>query len=264
MLMTLRARYFMVLLWVGLLPLTGRGQIEVGCKLSASTYLAFEEIPVTVEIVNQSSRPLVIGGRDAEAYLSFDIRNNRSEGIERRSGSNMSPITVPPRTTITHKLNLLQFYDMRKIGAYTLKARVEWKDRYYYSANCYFDVIRGDVLARIISEYEPSQTFRNYTLECINRDRMEIAFLRIDDDSACYGVIPLGKIIKLYKPVLIADADGVIHVLLHSGPAAFTEYVISADGNFLDQRVLETEDGMPAVTLDESGKVHVGQEFDEE
>lgn len=255
---------FFLLLIAGLMSATAKGQLEVGCKMTGSRYLAFEEIPVTVEIANQSSRDVVIGGDQAEAYLSFDIRTSRAETITRRPNENVSPIHVPARSSVVHTINLLKYYDLRKIGAYTMKARVEWKDKYYYSANCYFDVIHGDVLASVVSEYDPTASFRTYTLETIYRDRMETAFLRIEDDDACYGVVPLGKIIKLYKPVMMVDSAGRIHVLLHNGPSAFMECILSGDGDMLEQRVLATEDGMPAMSVDQAGEVRVGQEFEEE
>ena len=257
-------RFLFVWFAAGLAALPALGQLEVGCKLSESRYLAFEEIPVTLEIVNQASRELVIGGEKAEAYLSFDIRNNRSESIARHPDQALEIIRIPARSTVTRKINLLKYYDLRKIGAYTLRARVEWKDKYYYSANGYFDVIQGDTLGSIISEYDPDGSFRTYTLETIQRDRMEMAFMRIEDENSCYGVFPLGTIIKLYKPVMIVDSVGKIHVLTHAGPSTFVQYILSGDGSILDRRVLATEDGMPDMTIDEVGEVHVGQEFDEE
>lgn len=260
-----RIRLFQcVFLFASLFPIGGYAQLEVRCKMETSRYLPFEDILVTLELINQGAREVVIGGDQADAYLSFDIRNNRGERVERRLDKSIKSVTVPPRSSVLRCANLLDYYDLRQIGAYTLRARVEWKDTYYYSANSYLDVVRGDKIAEVISEYEPSGSFRTYTLETIHRDRMESAFLRIEDRNACYGVVSLGKIIKLYKPELMADQSGRIHVLMHTGPASFVQYVIAGDGAVLERRILASEDGMPSMSFDEAGEVHVGQAFEEE
>ena len=256
--------FMFLLLGLGWGVSCAQAQLEVRCKTGTSRYLPFEEVLVTLEIINQGASEVVIGGDRADAFLSFDIRNNRGERVDRRPGKTIKTVTVPARSSVVRTANLLDYYDLRKIGAYTLQARVEWRDTYYYSANNYFDIVRGEKLAEVISEYEPDGSFRTYTLESIHRDRMESAFLRIEDRGACYGVVPLGKIIKMYKPELMADQSGRIHILMHTGPASFAQYVIEGNGQVLERRILASEDGMPAMRFDESGAVHVGQEFDEE
>jgi hypothetical protein len=249
-----------VLLWLGSL-VSSEAQLEVGCRTKAAVFLQFEPVVVQLDVANNTSRDLVIGGKEANAFLTCEIRNARNERIEPHKRP-MQVITISAREHFSEEINISPYYDLRDIDSYTLRMRVEFLDRYFYSKNCYFDVRKGEELLSIVSEYDG--TFRTYSLEAVVRDRQEKLFLRIEDDATCYGVIELGKIIKLYKPTLMADYDGNVHALFHSGPSEYTEVTVSGDGEIIKRSVRGTQIGMPEMSRDEAGSVSVAQPYEDE
>lgn len=246
-----------------LLTANGYAQLQVGCKPTSSIYLQYEPIHIAIEITNLSSRDIVVGGPQADAYLICEIHNLRGPYVERNKENDIQPFVIPARGTIKTKVNILPYYDLRELGSYLLKLRIDWKTKSFYSKRNYFDIVSGIQIESILVESN-SNTFRTFTIEVVRRDKKELAFLRIEDKYTCYAVLELGEMINLYPPQMIADADGQVHILLHSRPTEYKSFVVSQDGIISERGNYAVEQGKPTLEANRSGGVVISQQFTEE
>ena len=124
----------------------------------------------------------------------------------------------------------------------------------------FLDVLPGLEIARLSAGVpaEPDAT-RLYTLRTLNRDRVEVMFLRIDDDDrgVCYGVFELGRIVRLYEPKLQVDETGNVHILHQSGPWQFTHSVFTPRGEPVLQEVYSGEGSAIGLKRGEGGQLAV-------
>ena len=232
--------------------------MNVQLRTEASSYLVFEPIRITVELANQTARDLTVGGPQAVAHLSFSVRYRQSQRIRRyEPEKGFPPITVPARTTIQTNINLLAYYDMRRVGDYTVQAVIHWGNDTFFSNNTYIDIQQGTPLASVTTEHEPDRTMRTFSLESINRRGTQQVFLRIEDDARCYAVLPLGRIIKLHPPTMQTDQNGDVHILFQSGPDTYLRYQVRPDGAIVKRERLASGRGPVEFERDSSGRLSV-------
>jgi hypothetical protein len=130
-------------------------------------------------------------------------------------------------------VNLLPAYQVRSTGPYTIQARVEWGDKAFLSQKEFLDVMPGlDVGRLAVGLPGAPQDTRIFSIKTLTRDRMELLFLRVDDENSgqCLGVFELGRIVRQYKPQMQFDNKGHVHVLHQSSPWKFTHTEINPDG----------------------------------
>jgi hypothetical protein len=222
-----------------------RGQIDFRCRLVNTKVLQFESIPVEVTIGNNTGEPLVFGGAQGNATLLFDIESTPGM-LAAPTGQPVltNRVTVKPAETAKLLVDLLPAYGIRNTGPYSVTGRLEWRDKVFVGGKLYLDVLPGLEIARTAAGIPgmPGQT-RTYSLRTLSRDRGERVFLRItDDNDQCYGVVDLGSIVRMYKPVLLVDEEGNIQVVHQNGPSSFVRNVVTPYGLVLNREAY-TGDG---------------------
>lgn len=236
---------FTTLLVLALL-VTAEAQIEFRCRMVNSKVLQYESIPVEVFVANNTGRPLTLGGDGADARLLFDV--------ESTPGVLVMPTGVPLLTnqiTIKHAdsarfaVDLLPSYGISSTGPYSITGRLEWRDRVFVGAKMYVDVVPGLEIARLTAGIpELPQSVRNYSLRTLNRDRGERVFLRITDDAGrSYGVLDLGRIVRVYRPVMHADEEGNIQIVHQNGPGSYVRHVVTPYGHIVVQEAYTGDSG---------------------
>ncbi len=236
-------------------------QIDMRCRLENSRTVLFEPAILNLNIINNTGNTLDFSGAIPNAHLAFDI--------ERSPGVTVPPtgkplfaqgIVIKPGDTFTGKVNLQAAYKITDTGPYTITARVEWGGKVFISPKLFLDILPGLEIARLSAGIpgEPDAA-RIYTLRTLNRDRVEVMFLRIDDDDRgmCYGVYELGRIVRLYEPKLQVDEAGNIHVLHQSGPWQFTHSAFSPSGEPLVQEVYSGEGAAMGLKRGDGGQLAV-------
>lgn len=213
-------------------------QLDFQCRLVNSRVLQFESIPVEVTIINRSGERLVVGGPKATAFLAFDAENSPGALILPTDRPLLTNEVVARHAETVHfTIDLLPSYQIRETGPHSIVGRLEWRDKVFVTSKMYLDILPGLEIARITGG-APGMggTVRTYSLRTLNRDRTERAFLRITDETGrCYGVLDLGRIVRLYKPVLQVDEEGNLQVLHQNGPNSFVRHVVSFDGQVKSQ-----------------------------
>lgn len=217
----------MVMLWA---TVSAHAQIEFRCRLVNTKVLQFESIPVEVTIGNNTSEPLTLGGARGSATLLFDVESSPGVLVQPTGALLVTNrLTVKHAETTKFTVDLLPSYNIRSTGPYTITGRLEWRDKVFVGSKMYLDVLPGLEIARMSAGVPglPGVT-RTYSLRTLNRDRTERVFLRITDDNGqCYGVVDLGGIVRMYKPVLRVDEEGNIQVVHQNGPSSFIRHVIT-------------------------------------
>ena len=224
---------WMVALWLGVAAQPVLGQIAVNGRLQSDRVLLFEPVAFTVRIGNQTGRPLHFGGPGADASLAFDVE--QTPGIPLPlSGTPLleGPLVLPAGETRELTVDLLKSYPLRTTGPYSVRARVEWSDRAFLSPKEFLDVLPGLEVGRLLVGVPGSGAMRAFSLRTLTRQRMELLFLRMDDDQtgACLGLSELGRVVRQFKPAMDSDAKGHVHILFQSSPWQFTHAEVNPDG----------------------------------
>lgn len=221
-------------------------QIEFRCRMVNSKVLQFESIPVEVFVANNTGRPLTIGGEGADARLLFDVESTPGVLVMPTGVPLLTnQITVKQAESTRFVVDLLPSYGIISTGPYSISGRLEWRDRIFVGAKMYVDVVPGLEIARLTAGVpELPQSVRNYSLRTLNRDRSERVFLRITDDAGrCHGVLDLGRIVRVYRPVMHADEEGNIQVVHQNGPGSYVRHVVTPYGHIVAQEAYTGDSG---------------------
>ncbi len=136
-------------------------------------------------------------------------------------------------------MDLLGLYDLRGTGPYTVRARLDWKNKSYISSTRYLDIVPGLELNRLITDGPGGVSLRCFSLRSLYRERRTHLFVRIEDkdNGICYGLYDLGKLLRVGKPEIGLNGDGNVEIRHQSAPEQFTRTTLSLDGKVIDQQV---------------------------
>ena len=235
-------------------------QIDIRCALDAAQALQYEPIRLTLQIVNNAGEDLVLRGPEANAALSFEIEQLDGELLPcKREQIFPEGLRIPSRQPVVRMINLLDYYDMRKEGPYSIRARLDWRGKAYLSPKVLLDVFPCVEIGRFSAGRPSGGEVRVCTLRVATRDHADHLFVRIDDEEQgmCFGVYDVGRIVRLFTPVIQMDAAGQFHVLHQSGPWRYTHSIFTSEGvpvssrfytaELNDVSLAETEDGTVSV-----------------
>ncbi len=228
--------YLLLVAAAGLAAGPAAAQIEVACRPQFAQYLPREPLRVEVTIVNSTANPLVLSGADANVLLSFEIARGQPASQLPLKNEARPEWAIAPGATATRGFDLLDNFEIAQPGPHTLRAVLTWRERQYRSTESYFDIVPGYEIFSTMQAGGPDDRVQTLRLVTLHRDKGEFLFLEIMDDASgyCMGLVGLGRIIRVYKPLIRADADGEIHVLHQSGPAQFTHTIVGPDGSLSD------------------------------
>jgi hypothetical protein len=195
-------------------------------------YLQYEPVPTTLTLLNQSSFDIEFGRYTQDAQLKLQLKLDRGVVSERVLDTpEVLEKTVPSGKSAEFTVDLSRIFDVREPRRYLVAAAVEWRGREYPAKSRYISVVNG---IRIASETRglpmAPETIREYTLHYHVRSDAEHLFLTVNGDTedVCFGVFDLGRIIRVYQPVMKFDHIGNLRVIHHSGHGVNTHsYLIS-------------------------------------
>jgi len=233
-------------------------QADVRLSMQHEKYVLFEPMVAEVEITNNSARPLRIGGKESNAVLSFEIKDNRHHLLDPREGAgDIAEVMVEPWTKTTVPVDLLRAFVITQAVPYSVKALLTTEQGTQPSNSVSADVVPGIPIMQMRGEVGETGESRLYLLVTANRDQREVLFLRIDneDRSRCYGVYELGSFVRIRPPQMMFNEQGQLCILFQSGPARFTHHLFSARGMPVQKRYYNGRTGWTRMEKNPNGTV---------
>ena len=236
---------FKRLLWSALIGVlisfseTTYAQFSIRFDTRHKRLVQYESVDAWVRIDNNTGSSLDLTGADQDVSLSIEVSRTPGVYMFVKHGPLFPAVVISPMNYKKMTLDLLQHYDLRKTGPYTLRAKLNWGDSVFVSGKIYIDIVPGlkiDSLTLIVPG--GGRSTRKCELRTLYREKSEHLFLSIADPSLSrnLGVFDLGPLVRLFTPVMLGDIDGHIHVLNQSGPWRYTHTVYTYNGAFVEQQ----------------------------
>lgn len=227
-----------------LLPVVSAAQLRVSLRLEHDSFLQFEPLLAFVSIYNDSDTPFVLDedAKDNNAHVRFGIEKKRDEPVLRINKQPMVrklQVMTDEEQEIFADLSL--WYDVGSVGRYVVRAEVDWNGKTFRSNEIMIDIVRG-IEIRSVSRNVPGhpELMCKYSLRYWARGNSEYLFLRVDeeDSGTNYGVFQLGRVIRVFKPVIEVDRSGNVKVIHQSGRDCYTRSMFKSSRTsvrFVDQ-----------------------------
>jgi len=236
-----RSLFVLILL---LSPLVSSAELGLSLRFEHTSFLRFEPINVFVSIHNNSETPFVLDedAKDCSAHVRFVTERKNHDPVSRISDSPViRKLKVMPDETQEMMVDISLWYDVGLPDRYIVGAQVDWNGKTFKSNKIAIDVVRGiEMESMSKSMPEHPEIMCRYSIRYWARENSEYLFLCVDDEnnSTNYGVFKLGRVIRVFKPVIQVDRDGNVKVIHQSGTKCYTHsfFKTSKDGvRFTDQ-----------------------------
>jgi hypothetical protein len=244
-------RFFITIL---LLAFVGNLEAQVGgvtasLSIPQDAFISGEDIPVTVNIVNQSGRELVFDA-DLSTWLSFKV-DTHEKFFVREIGMvpKLSPLKIPNGTVGKVVVNLPDIYNVSKSAGYDVKGVITFKDwdRGVTTPAATFKIFKGTSLKAFEFGYspdpkEPPSTFK-YILQSADlvepvsldpkspiRNKKRLYVRIADGNDGTLTVFPVCPLLDVSKPEYLLDTRNNLHIFVQTGPSSFTYTTVSPSG----------------------------------
>lgn len=220
----------------------GRAQVTVNLALAQDHFLPGEAVVMILRIDNQSGQTLRLGKNDE--WLNFVIEAKDKLPVPRSAKIELPGDVVVESAQIARvRLDIAPFYDLTKLGNYSIAATVKipnWQ-QVLASQSVPFNVIRGTTIWEQEFGVPPSPfatvtnarpEIRKYTLLQANFSKQLQLYVRVTDASAdkVFAVYPIGQLVSFGQPEAQVDKFSNLHLLHQTGARSFNYCVINADG----------------------------------
>lgn len=231
-------RAILMCLVLGALGATAHAQFETGLTLNKLSYLTYEPVEATINIVNRSGSDIVMGGPNGQAWLSFEVTDaagNRVPPVRLRTDET---IVFKAGTALKRTIRVSDYHPFSEYGSYGITATVfHPPSQQYYASNR----VRAN-----FTEVKPfwEQPFgvplgqpgagqiRRYAL-CILRDTSSThLYVRVLDDRSGLklSTFCLGTCIMVADPQITIDRDNKLHVLYMAKPHIYAHATVTPQG----------------------------------
>jgi len=247
---------------------SSEAQIELSLRVEPGKALLHESIIAHVDISNNSSQAIEIGGKQANANLGFSIRDMKGNYIENRP--DRKPLTettvIEPFKMKTVAVDVVSCYRLLEALPYKIVCNLEWRGGVYSSNQTYFDIVPGiEITSKTVAVPGDKDIVRRFSLLYMHRDSKSHIFLKIEniDETICYGVYDLGDYIRIQSAQMQIDGRGLIHILYQSGPRRFSYYLLDAHGKSKKKKFFSGTAGKISLLRTNLGEVLVdgGEEY---
>ncbi len=246
-------------------------QLAINIKLNQGAYLQYEPVYARVTVRNLSGHMIAFGERpELSGKFKFDIypiganaqkldmRKKNTEGMseERKAFLSILPdmhgVILPAGSTQTFTFRLTDYYDLRKLGAYNVKAVISHAQlgTAYESNAVNFRVttgvkIWGPVTVGIPDTGTAEKTdskakikTRNYSVVSYYSGRDTSYALVIDDKDNNYMVKRIGRDLgATLRPMCLIDFLSRLNILVAASPSVYAYYQFNTDGELEKKQV---------------------------
>lgn len=244
-------------------------QVSMEIVPSQKSYLQYEPVFVTVAFRNFSAHPLTFGkSKGLQGKLYFDIRLNDPSRpkifpIKSDKLPNIEGNIIPPGATIHLTFKLSQYYDLRRLGNYSITAVLAHPQlkTEYESTPKMISVVKGNKIWETTAGVpdftqsgNPDTTkkikTRRYSIYSYFNGRNGIYALIIDDDNSVYAVKRIGfDMGPTLKPKCEVDLFSRIHIMIPASPKVFAYYRYNSDGTIDKKQIFIKTSTTPSLVV---------------
>lgn len=220
-------------------------QVQLSVRLEPSRAVQHESVMAHIRIRNNTAREIVLGDSPSPGRLWLDVEQSPGRTMRQVTDRLIpSPLTIPPRQSVNHRINVTSAYDIRYTGPYTVRARVNWQGRSYVSGGAFLEIVPGMEIRELQTSLAADGSgSRSYRLLTLHRNRGDHLFLRVDDLDAdiCYTVTHLGRLLRTQGPQMEIDGQHNVTILHQTAPSRFFYHVFSPNGEMLRRKIYTSE-----------------------
>lgn len=254
-------------------------QVSMRTQLSQSAYLQYEPVYVRVFFRNVSGHALAFGEtKGLRGSLRFDVFHTGTRSVrifpkDEKKMPSMVGVIMPPGGSYEAVYRLSDYYDMRQLGNYSVKAVLSHPQlsTAYESVAVVCKVTSGMKVWGPVTvgvpdsgkerSYDPDfpqkiQT-RNYTIVSYYTGKVTAYALVIDDKQKTYLVKRIGFDLGAnLKPQCEVDFLSRLNIMIAASPTVYAYYQYNVDGHLEKKQVYIKTSTTPVLVLDkETGVV---------
>jgi hypothetical protein len=241
-----------------------RAQVDVEVVMGQSEFLASEEVPVSVRVVNHSGQTLHFGPED---WLSYSVEAQDGLIVVKSGDPPMGHnFDVASAEVATQHSDVAPYFTISRTGHYTVVATVKLKDwgTEVASAPKGFDVIQGVKLWEqefgvpdSSSTNHEAPEVRKYILQKATYLEHLRLYLRITDpeESHVFRVLAIGPMTSFSTPLTQLDPQNNLHLLYGESARTYLYVVVNPDGELTTRQTYYYTDKAPRMKTDDSGAI---------
>lgn len=231
-----------------------QAQIGLRVEMSQRHYLEYEPVFVRVTMRNLSGHALAFGeNKGLRGTLRFEISAQNSGSYAMLINHETPPlkgVILAPGTSRVFTFNAAQYYDLRRLGVYKLKAIVSHPQlkAAYESGQVQFSVVKGtDIWKTVVGipQYLSAKTggdskipTRQYRLVSYNTGSHILYVLLIEDKDRVYLIRRLGLDLgSNLLPQCAVDDLSRLNLLVAASPKVFAFYQYDVTGHLEKKEV---------------------------
>ncbi|MBO4630999.1 MAG: hypothetical protein J5858_03665 [Lentisphaeria bacterium] len=231
-----------------------RSEAQIGLRVEMSQlhYLQYEPVYVRVTMRNLSGHSLAFGENEKlRGKLRFEIGAPHSGGFSLLLNQETPPvkgIILQPGTSRSFTYNVGKYYDVRRLGSYTLKAIISHPQlkTAYESNTTQFTVVKGTDIWKttagvpkyLLQRLPGAIPTRQYRIVSYNTGRHFLYILLIEDKDRIYLVRRLGLDLGTnLRPQCAVDDLSRLNLLIAASPKVFAYYQYDINGHLEKKEV---------------------------
>ncbi|WP_193213460.1 hypothetical protein [Luteolibacter marinus] len=237
------ARLFLSLGVLFLLAAKASAQIDVALQMARKTFVAGEQISVSVSITNHSGQDLVFQGNDRAGWIDFTVTSSRGVPMTPLGRPAFGAVKIPLGQTMTRTIDLSSLYPLQSMGNYSVYGVVRLPGQTtdgFISNRLLFNVNNAlpywTQKVGVPGKAGQSREYRvlNFTGGQKNTLYSQVVDLRTGTPLQTHS---LGEVLMFRKPSVTLDKNQIMHVLYLVGPTVWAHTRVGPDGSLLGREL---------------------------
>lgn len=260
-----RVRLIFSLLFLGLCAATASAQIDVVLQMARKTYVAGEQVAVTVSITNNSGQDLVLQGSNRASWIDFTVTSNRGVPMTPIGQPTFGAVKILLGQTMSRTIELSRLYSLQTMGNYSVYGVVRLagqssdgflSNRLLFNINTALPYWTQKV--GLPGKPGNSREFRVLNFNNGNKSMLYAQVVNTKTNSPMQ-THSLGEVLMFRKPTVTLDNRQVMHVLYLIGPTMWAHSRVGPDGALLGRELHKRANGPdPQLLTSSDGIVQVG------